>query len=840
MGIGRDRSRDHALQRGPYRSLRRKGTASPVRRGLAMFPPFVIALLIGIAAVPIVVGAMAFAALTADLPSAQDLAKAPLALSTKVYDRSGKELLYQFEEERRDSVKIDDVPQVLIDATVGAEDKTFWTNPGVDVLGIIRAGYSDLTGRGTGQGGASTITQQLVKQRIVGNEVSLQRKLREAILAVQVTRTYSKREILELYFNQIYYGNQAYGIRAAAQTYFGKTDLSKITLGEAALLAGLPQAPSVLDPSKADNVDRAKQRRSYVLGQMVDMGTITQEQADQADQQAIKVIGPQITTIKAPHFVFQARDQLARILGGDEGAVTRGGFKVTTSLDMTRQASAEKQVKQWVEDLHDRNVWNAALVSIEPKSGEVLAYVGSVDYYNREDPRIQGQFDVAGTGTRQPGSSFKVFNYLTALKKGATAATVVVDARTDFGGRADPGVVAGAGPHPQCGYCPENADLQYHGPLTMRQAIRESRNVPAVKFLQQYSGIEDTIQTAHDLGITTKIDPQQIGLSLTLGAREVKLVDMVSAFGVVANLGVRVEPTYILKVEDARGRVVWEHKDYEQKRVLDAGVAYVMTDILKDTTRPDRDYIFGNWTNIGRPAALKTGTTDNLKDVHSVGFVPQLVTGVWMGNNNGDLMSQRDFFSAMGPGQLWREYMKEVLAGVEVKDWERPANVVTANIVEAPGAFGGYGSGMLPSKLSPFATTEIFVKGTEPRNTDSWYVQGCPKPDGTSTVGMHIREIGPAVWSSYTQRWIDDAKKGAHSYGRFTWSLVTEDACPSPSATPSSSPSPSGPARPSGSGSPTPRPSVSPTGTFDPFPRPSIPLPPITFAPSPTRDPGRP
>src|SRR5437867_2730118 len=257
MGIGRDRSRDHALRRGTYRQLRRKGTASPVRRGLAMFPPFIVALLLGIAAVPLVGGAMALAALTADLPSPQDLAKAPLALSTKVYDRSGKELLYQFEEERREAAKIDDIPQVLIDATVAAEDKSFWTNPGVDVLGIARAVFADVTGRSSGQGGASTITQQLVKQRIVGSEVSLKRTIREAILATEATNTYSKQQILELYFNQIYYGNQAYGVKAAAQTYFGKSDLSKLTLAEAALLAGLPQAPSVLDPTQAENLDSA-------------------------------------------------------------------------------------------------------------------------------------------------------------------------------------------------------------------------------------------------------------------------------------------------------------------------------------------------------------------------------------------------------------------------------------------------------------------------------------------------------------------------------------------------------------------------------------------------------
>ncbi|MBI2983064.1 MAG: hypothetical protein HYY42_02590, partial [Chloroflexi bacterium] len=321
-------------------------------------------------------------------------------------------------------------------------------------------------------------------------------------------------------------------------------------------------------------------------------------------------------------------------------------------------------------------------------------------------------------------------------------------------------------------------------------------------------------------------DPARVGLSLTLGAREVKLADMTSAFGVLANMGLRVTPTYMLKVEDPHGKVVWEHKDYEQKRVLDPGLAYIMNDILKETTRPDRSYVFGQWTNIGRPAALKTGTTDDLKDVYSVGYVPQLVTGVWMGNSNGDKMSSRDFFSAMGPGQLWREYMKEVLAGVEVKDWERPANVVSANVVAAPGAYGGYGSGMLPSKLSPFASPELFLKGTEPRTTDNWYVQGCPKPDGSATVGMRIREIGPGTWAPYTQRWIADAQKGAHSYNRYTWSLVTEAPCPSPSASPTPSPSPSGPRT-----SASPR----PTFTFVPFPLPpGVTLPPgLTASPTP-------
>ena len=696
---------------------------------------------------------------------------------------------------------------------MAAEDKSFWTNPGLDVLGILRAIYADLTNRGAGQGGASTITQQLVKQRIVGGELSLKRKIREAVLAIAVTRTYSKKQILELYFNQIYYGNQSYGVKAAAQTYFGKTDLSKLTLAEAALLAGLPQAPSVLDPTQAENVDRAEERRGYVLDQMVDIGAITEKQAEPARAERIKVAGPQVTTIRAPHFVFQVRNQLTTILGGDQAAVTRGGYRVTTTLDMKNQEIAERQVRDWVEELHEKNVWNAALVSIDPRNGEILAYVGSVDYNNRADPRVQGQFDVAGIGLRQPGSSFKMFNYITALKKGATAATVVMDARTDFTGKADPTRMSKT----TCGYCPENADVQYHGPVTMRQAIRESRNVPAVRFLAEYSGVEDTIQTAHDFGITTDIDPIRVGLSLTLGAREVKLLEMAGAYGVLANMGVRVAPTAILKVEDSRGKVVWEHKDYEQKRVVDAGIAWIMTDILKETTQPSRNFIFGSWTNIGRVAALKTGTTDNLKDVYSVGYVPTLVTGVWMGNSNGDPMASHDFFSAMGPGQLWREYMKEALADTPASDWPRPADVVSATIVSAPGAFGGYGSGLLPSSLTPFSTSEFFIKGTVPAKIDDWFVAGCAAADGTRKVAMRVQDPrAPQEWQRYTDQWARDAIAGKHGYGRYSWNLVSPDPCPSYTPAPSPTPTPS-----PFFGFPTPTPTPNPfqVGSPTPIPR---------------------
>ena len=798
-----------------------------------MLSPALLALLIAFVALPVVGVASAFAFFAADLPSATDFAKDPLSQSTKVYDRDGKELLFQFEVERREVVKLSEIPKVLVDATIAAEDKSFWDNPGVDIVGVSRAVWGEVSGRPLG--GGSTITQQLVKQRIVGNEVSIKRKIREAILAIQVTRTYSKEEILELYFNQIFYGNQAYGIKAASVAYFGKTDLHTLTLPEAALLAGLPQAPSVLDPTQAQNLEGAKERRSYVLQQMVDTGAITESERQAAEAAEIKVVGPPVSVIKAPHFVFQVRNQLAQILGGDESAVTRGGFRVTTSLDWRLQQIAEQHVRESVEGLHRSNVWNAAMVSMDTRSGEILSYVGSVDYNNREDPRVQGQFDVAGIGVRQPGSSFKMFTYLTALKKGATAATVVVDARTDFDGRAT-GVLSPTA----CGYCPENADLQYHGPVTMRQAVRESRNVPAVKFLQQYAGIEDTIKTAKDLGITANIDPSRTGLSLTLGSQEVKLVDMVAAYGTLANLGVRVAPTYILKVEDPRGRVVWEHKDYEQKRVVDEATAYVMVDILKDTTQPARSPIFGSFTNIDRPALLKTGTTDNLKDVYAVGATPTLVTGVWMGNSNGDLMSARDFSSAIGPGQLWQRYMRTIFEGFEKLDWKRPASVVNANVVVAPGAFGGYGSGLLPSAVSPFSSSEIFVKGTEPRKQDDWYTRGCAAPDGSARVGIKLNEGGPAVWKRYRDRWASEANAGRHSYGRYTWNVVTDEPCPSPSATPSPTPSPSGPPSPSPTRSLPPgqrTPLPTPTLTLPPFPSGRTLPPGVTFPPSPSGTP---
>jgi membrane peptidoglycan carboxypeptidase len=705
------------------------------------------------------------------------------------------------------------VPKPLVDATISAEDRTFWTNPGVDIGGIVRAALRNLLGGQERPQGASTIAQQLVKQRLVGNEVSLWRKAREAVMAIEITRHYSKQEILELYLNQIYYGNQAYGVKAAARAYFGSDDLSKLTLAQTALLAGLPQSPSRLDPAQPENLERAKARRSYVLDQMLDNGVIAKDEHDRAAAEPLAVAPSVPADVQAPHFVFRVRERLAEILGSDAD-ISRGGYTIATTLDWQKQQEAEKQVKEWVEQLHAKNVWNAALVSIDPKTGEVLAYVGSVGYLD-EDPKVQGQFDAAGLGYRQPGSAFKVFNYVTALKNGATPATVVVDARTNFGG-----------------YMPQNADLQYHGPITMRQAIRESRNVPAVKFLQAYAGIEATIATARSMGIAADFEGANPGLALTLGAVPVRLIDMTSAYAVLANMGERIAPELIREARDRDGHVIY-HADPRPERVLTPEISWLMNDILKDTTTVSP--VFASWTNIGRTAALKTGTTDDLKDVYAVGYTPQLVTGVWMGNSDGTPMSSHDFFSAMGPGQLWRDYMKAVLKDVPAADWSRPAGIVSARVVAAPGGSGGYGSGLLPTSLSPFSTTEYFVSGTVPKKQDDWSQEGClTKPSASPAAPsaspatearqgvMVVKESGPDAWRTFTQAWVKDAIAGRYDYGRFPWSklLATGEPCPSPSPTPSASPTPSPLQTPTPRQTPTPSPTPTLPGPT-PTPRPT-------------------
>ncbi len=729
-----------------------------------------------------VAAAATFGYFASDLPSASDLATVPVPLTTHIYDRSGQHLLYTLSDERRDLISIDAVPKRMQDATIAIEDKTFWTNPGVDVGGIIRAiQVNSASGRIT-QGG-STITQQLIKTRLLGDDPTFTRKIKEAILAVEATRTFSKSQILEMYFNQIYYGNQAYGLKAAAATYFGVTDLNQLTLGQMALLAGLPQAPSDYDPIQ--NMEGAKARRALVLDAMVDNGYATAAEAEAAKAEEI-VVKPVTTSLYAPHFTFRVREQLVQVLG--EKAAYRGGYDVYTSLDWNMQQLAEKEVRQHVDALKGNNVNNAALITMDPTTGEILAYVGSYDYY-MHTPQVQGDYDHAGIAFRQPGSTFKLFTYLTGmLKLGMTASTQLYDIQFNM--------PDGSGKS----YSPKDATKEQHGPVSIRQALRESLNLPALE-VTRLVGVDAIIDTVHQLGINRDWDRSQLGLSFGIGAGEMRLIDMASAYQTIANLGVRVDPTFILKIVDPSGKVVKDYSKPEGRRVIDQRYAWIMDDILKDNTNPQGSFVFGPWTTIGRTAALKTGTTDNLQDVLAIGFVPQRLTAIWMGNSDNSEM--RGISSALGPGVLWRDYMKTVVASLPPDWYPRPDGIVDKVVCVNPSIYGGNGSGLLPEPYCPstFRWTEHYVQGTEPTTDDRTFYTSC---------GINLR--APFLdWQRDYNAWASGAVSGAYSYGRFSWQICGFAPRPiAPSSSPGSSGAPS--AQPPGQTSPplpTPQPKPS-------------------------------
>ena len=723
-----------------------------------------------------------FGYFAADLPAAHDLATVPVPLSTYIYDRTGEHLLYTLEDERRELVTLDEVPPLMQQATIAIEDHSFWTNPGIDFGGIVRALQVNLARGGVAQGG-STITQQLIKTRLLGDEPTVTRKIKEAILAVEATRTFSKQQILEMYLSQIFYGNQSYGLKAAAKTYFGVADLNQLTLGQMALLAGLPQAPSEYDP--VQNPAAAVARRTLVLQAMVDEGYITQLRADQANAEAIKVT-PAKTSLYAPHFTFRAREQLINTLG--EKAAYRGGYRVYTTLDFNMQQLAEKEVKDHVDGLKFANVNNAALVTMDPTTGEILAYVGSKDYYDHS-PKVQGDYDVAGIALRQPGSTFKMFTYLTGLLKGGmTASTVLNDIQFNS--------PDGSGQT----YSPKDATKEQHGPTTIRQALRESLNLPALNVTRTV-GVDAIIDTVHQLGINREFDRSRLGLSFGIGAAEMRLIDMASAYQVIANYGRRIEPTFILKIVDSTGKVVNDYTKVESKQVVDERYAWIMTNILKDNTDPVHgSFVFGPFTSIGRPAALKTGTTDNLQDVLAIGYTPTRLTAIWMGNSDNSEMS--GISSALGPGILWRDYMKIVTGDLPPDEFKRPAGIVDRVVCINPALTGGNGSGKLPGPNCPsnYRWTEQYVQGTEPTSDDrDVYLPG----------GCYKIAIPFADWAPDIAKWANAANAGAYNYGRFNWNICGYAA--KPSSSPSASPGDPTPAPPPGQSTPPPRPTPQPS-----------------------------
>lgn len=585
------------------------------------------------------IGAIVVAVVSRNLPDPDKLTDRIIAQSTKIYDRTGKHLLYEiFSDQKRTVVELEEVPTYAVYATIAVEDRKFFEHKGVRWASVFRAALSNLLGRREGAGGASTITQQLVKNAIVGNERTLVRKLKEAILATKIEKKYTKNQILKLYFNEIAYGSSNYGIEAASQAYFGKT-VHDITLAEAAALAALPRAPTrYLNDHEALRV-----RRNYTLDTMAELGYITEQQAETAKSEPLE-IKERIANITAPHFVFYVKELLTEQFG--EKAIETGGLTVITSLDYDLQKIAEEEVAKGGEyNAKNNNASNAALVTIDPKTGEVLAMVGSRDFFNDE---IDGKVNVA-MRPRQPGSSFKPFVYLAGLQKGYTPNTILYDTVTNF--------AAGGKP-----YIPHNYDGKEHGPVTVRKALQGSLNIPAVKMLY-LAGADNVISLGQRFGYTTFTNPENYGLALVLGGAEVKLLEHVNAYAGLARGGTYLPHVSILEVKGAPGETLWQYTYPQPQEVIKSEPVATLTNILADDAA--RSYVFGAngpLTLPGRPVAAKTGTTNDYKDGWTLGYTPSLATGVWVGNNDNKVMKPGVGGTA-GAAPIWNGFMKRALEG---------------------------------------------------------------------------------------------------------------------------------------------------------------------------------
>ncbi|MBI3486083.1 PBP1A family penicillin-binding protein [Candidatus Daviesbacteria bacterium] len=571
-----------------------------------------------------------------NLPSPERLNDLAEPLTSNFYDRHGNLIYRLYEGRNRSLVKLNDLPDSLKKATIAIEDKHFYEHPGVDFFAIMRAVISDAQQREV-QGG-STITQQLIKNTLLTPERTFDRKIKEVLLAYWTERLFNKDQILQMYFNEAPYGGTAWGIEAASETYFNKK-AHDLDLAESAFLAGLPASPTEYSPFGA-HPELAKQRQRQVLDRMTEDNYISKSQADLAFSEDLNFNSPN-TFIKAPHFVMYIRSILAQKYG--EKVVSQGGLQVYTTIDLDAQAMAEKVVSEEVEKLAPLRVSNGAAMITDSKSGEILAMVGSKDYFDKD----VGNFNVT-LAPRQPGSSIKPITYATGFKQGYSPGTILLDTPTVFKNEWET-------------YAPVNYDGKFHGPVTIRTALGSSFNVPAVKMLALV-GVPNMIATAKDLGITTFTDPNRYGLSLTLGGGEVRLIDMMSAYGTFSQMGMKHTAQGVLKVVDSAGQVLEDNQNDPGERVLSPGVAYLITNILTDNAA--RSLAFGPNSLLlipGHTVAVKTGTTDNKRDNWTFGYTPEYVVGVWVGNNNNEPMDPQLTSGITGAAPIWNKIMTNLL-----------------------------------------------------------------------------------------------------------------------------------------------------------------------------------
>ncbi|MEW6402393.1 MAG: penicillin-binding protein 1C [Chloroflexota bacterium] len=668
----------------------------------------------------ILVGLAIFAALLTyvfwELPSVDSLSEHLNTPSLRITDRNGR-LLYEIlprEGGRHAVVSSEHIAQCMKDATIAVEDKHFYQNPGVDLEGIVRALWINIRGGETIAGG-STITQQVARNLLLQDELgerTLRRKLREAVLAWQMTRRLSKDEILALYLNQVNYGGMSYGVDAAARTYFGKP-ASELLLPECALLAGLPQAPGIYNPFT--NPDLAKERQIIVLGLMEEQGRLSHEERLAAESAPLSY-NPEPYPIEAPHFVWLVKSQLDELFASGDLAMDQS-LVVRTTLDLDAQKLSEQAIHRHIEQFEveerggiSHNVNNAALVVLNPQNGEVLALVGSADYF---DASIFGALDMAAS-PRQTGSAFKPFIYALALENSWTTATSIMDVTTTFM------------THDGTPYTPKNYDSREHGPVSVRQALGSSLNIPAVKTLEQV-GIEQALNLARQLGITSLGEPRSYDLSLALGGGEISLLELSTAYGALANNGSFTGYSTILEISDADGNLLYATEEQPLVPVIDPHVAWLISDILSDDSARSISFGQNSILKIDRPAAVKTGTTTNFHDNWTIGYTPDLLVGVWVGNSNYEAM--HDVTGLTGAAPIWHEVIRGLLQGRPAREFEQPDGIHPVEVCAL--------SGLLPTPACQHTRMEWFIAGTEPTQVDTLYRQVWIEP-GTNGVSTEM------------------------------------------------------------------------------------------------------
>lgn len=683
-----------------------------------------------------------------DLPFPSKLSSSSNPQATQIFDRDQNLLYSVYSTKNQTFIPLSSIPKHTREATIAIEDKDFYRHGAIDFRAISRALVSIVIHKEL-QGG-STITQQLVKNSLLTPERTIPRKIKEVILSFATEALYSKDKILEMYLNQIPYGGTSYGIEAASQTFFGKK-ASGLTLAESALLAGLPEAPTTNSPF-GSHPEFAKERQVAILNKMYEQKYISKKQKDDAIKEILK-FKKLSNNISAPHFVLYVKDLLIKKYG--EKMVEEGGLRVTTSLDSEIQEFAQEIVFEEVNKLDRLHVTNGAALVTNPATGEILALVGSKDYF---DTQIDGNVNIA-LALRQPGSSIKPINYAVGLIKGYTAATTFVDQKICF-----PTVIGKE-------YCPVNYDGKFHGVMQMRYALGNSINIPAIKMLK-VNTVPSMIATASAMGITTFTEPQRYGLSLTLGGGEVTMLEMAKAYGVFANGGYKIDLHPILKIIDNKGKVLDEYTPPSSpifgKKVLPEGIAFIISDILADNNA--RSLAFGPSSSLKIPnqtVSVKTGTTNDYRDNWTIGYTPEYVAATWVGNNDNTPMNNL-VSGVTGAAPIWKDIMSGLLKDLPPHPVTRPSNVIQKRVCSV--------SGFLPPLDNSCETRfEYFIKGTEPKKIDS---------------GLQKVRIDKATQDLAPSNKTDNVEEQDHLIVRDADNTMYCVTCPHPEPSPASAHSP--------------------------------------------------